>query len=114
MLINTYFIVFYFILVQNCEQTLLRKSQLKALSFKLLGYFYTKIFQCTPLDLTSHFLMNPSKTEKENDIHMYLILMHTDIHLLHFERSLKVLVEIFQKVSRINQNNQNLNHVLRV
>lgn len=82
----------YFILVQICEQSLFKKPQIKALSFKLLGYFYTKIFQCTPLDLNSHFLMHPSKREKQNDIHMYLILIHTDINLFHFETSLKALL----------------------
>lgn len=79
MFINTgapnysYFILFWSKIMSRVY--LLRKPQLKALSFKLLGYFYTKIFQCTPLDFNSHFLMKPSKTEK-NDIHMNLILMH--------------------------------------
>lgn len=60
--------------------------------FKLLGYFYTKIFQCTPLDLSSHFLVHPSKIEKKKRYsHIYLILTHTDIHLFHCETSLKAL-----------------------
>lgn len=57
-----------------------------------MGYFYTKIFQCTPLDMSSHFPMHPSKIEKQK---RYTHVPNTNAYRCTYfqcETSLKALV----------------------
>lgn len=82
------------------------------MSFRLRGYFHTKIFQYTPLDLCSHFLVRLSKQKNKKDVPIHVCLYkYIEIEIFfHAERSLKALVsKFFQKVAA-SQSNQNFNH----